>query len=251
MQIEQINDQVHMVTGTNVNWALIAEGDAVTLVDAGYPRDARALLASLEAIGRRPEDVRAVVVTHAHIDHIGGIPALRAQQDLPVLTGPEEARHLRREYLEQATPLQLLGECRSRAGRRWVFQTIKAALPNPFMSVKDVTAVEVGVPLDIPGGLVPVATPGHTRGHTAWLMPSTGTLFTGDALISAHPTSRLGTGPQLIGAVFSHDEEAMIDGLRHLADLPADTVIPGHGPALRGPIEDMVNQAIATAHQRG
>ena len=38
MNIIRVNDQVHMVTGTNVNWALITEGDAVTVIDSGTLR---------------------------------------------------------------------------------------------------------------------------------------------------------------------------------------------------------------------
>jgi len=239
-----------MVTGTNVNWALVLDGDAVTLVDAGYPNDAKKLFASLEAIDRRPEDVQAVVLTHAHLDHMGGIPALRARHDLPVLTGEEEARHARREYLEQITPAQMLGECRNSAGRRWVRQTLGAVLPHLSMALSEVTAVEPAMALDIPGRLVAVATPGHTSGHTAWLMPSTGIVFTGDALVSAHPISRIGSGAQLIPSVFNEDEDVMVESLRGLAGLPADTVVPGHGPELRGEIAGIVEEAIGSKSRR-
>jgi glyoxylase-like metal-dependent hydrolase (beta-lactamase superfamily II) len=247
MELTRIDDQVHMITGTNVNWALVTEGDAVTVVDAGYPNDAKALLASLDAIGRRPEDVRAVVLTHAHLDHMGGIPALRARHDVPVLTGEEEARHARREYLEQITPVQMLQQCTRGAGRRWVWQTLRAVLPKASMKLTDVTAVPADVALDVPGNLVPIATPGHTSGHTAWLMPATGVLLSGDALASAHPLSRLGTRPQLLPSVFNEDEETMARSVEALAGLAADTVVPGHGPHLRGSLPDLVARAVGSA----
>ena len=59
MKIQQVTENVHVVTGTNVNWTLVTEGEAVTVVDAGYPNDRGDLLASLSLIGRRPEDVAA------------------------------------------------------------------------------------------------------------------------------------------------------------------------------------------------
>lgn len=246
MELTRVDDRVTLVTGTNVNWALVTDGDAVTVVDAGYPNDAKALLASLDAIGRRPEDVEAVVLTHAHLDHMGGVPALRARHDVAVLTGEEEARHARREYLEQISPLQMLQQCGSRSGRRWVRQTLRAVLPKASMSLRDVTGVPADVPLDVPGGLVPVATPGHTTGHTAWLLPASGVLFTGDALVTAHPLSRLGTGPQLLPGVFSEDETAMRASLEAIAHLAADTVVPGHGPHQRGSLAAMVAEALGT-----
>lgn len=240
MQLTPVDDRVTMVTGTNVNWALVTDGDDVTLVDAGYPNDAKALLASIEAIGRRPEDVRAIVLTHAHLDHLGGIPTVRSRGAGPVFTGEEEARHARREYLEQISPLQMLQQCTRHAGRRWVRQTLGAVLPKASMRLTDVTGVPAGEPLDVPGGLVPVATPGHTSGHTAWLLPSAGVLFTGDALVTGHPISRLGDGPQLLPSVFNEDEEVMVSSVRALADLPADTVVPGHGPHVRGSLPELV-----------
>jgi len=247
MRITRVSGAVHLATGTNVNWALVTDGDAVTLVDAGYPNDAKALFASLEQIGRRPEDVQAILLTHAHLDHLGGIPAFRSRHEVPVLTGAEEARHARREYLEQITPLQMLRQCTSRSGLRWVGQTLRAVMPHLSLSLTDVTAVPADVALDVPGGLVPIATPGHTSGHTAWLMPSAGILFTGDALISAHPLSRLATGPQLIPEVFNEDDAAMVRSLRNIADLPADVVVPGHGPAIHGPLPELVAKALSTA----
>lgn len=247
MELTRIDDQVHLVTGTNVNWALVTEGDAVTLVDAGYPNDAKAVFASLEAIGRRPEDVQAILLTHAHLDHMGGIPAFRARHDVPVLTGAEEARHAQREYLEQITPLQMLRQCTYAAGRRWVGQTLRAVLPHASMRLADVTAVPAGVALDVPGGLVPIATPGHTTGHTAWLMEAAGVLFSGDALVTAHPISRLGTGAQLLPSVFNEDEAEMVRSLEAIAELPADTAVPGHGPHLRGPLAEAVARAVGTA----
>ncbi|TXJ05175.1 MAG: MBL fold metallo-hydrolase, partial [Aeromicrobium sp.] len=39
MKITQVSDSVHVVKGTNVNWAVVSDGTRVTLIDAGYPSD--------------------------------------------------------------------------------------------------------------------------------------------------------------------------------------------------------------------
>ncbi len=246
MRTTQVNDSVHVVTGTNVNWAIVTEGDAVTLVDAGYPNDAGAVLESIAAVGRRPQDVVAVLLTHAHLDHMGGIPRLVAGFGTPVMTGAEEARHATREYLEQITPLQMLAQCRRLSGARWVAATVRAVLPHARMALEDVVAVDPGAPLDLPGGLVAIPTPGHTRGHTSFLLPSTGVLFSGDALVTGHPLSQRGPGPQKLPSVFNHDEAGVAAAIEGLAAVPADTLVPGHGAVLRGPLARVVEDALST-----
>jgi glyoxylase-like metal-dependent hydrolase (beta-lactamase superfamily II) len=223
----------------------VDDGSALTLVDAGYPNDGAALLASIASIGRRPEDVVAIVLTHAHLDHMGGVPMMVSRFGTPVLTGAEEARHARREYLEQITPGQMLRQCTRPAGVRWVAATVRAVgLGNIRMALDDVTPVEPGVPLDVPGGLVAVPTPGHTRGHTAYLMPSTGVLFSGDTLVTGHPISRLGTGPQKLPSVFNESEDGVERAVESLRDLPADTLVPGHGEVAYAPITTLVDRAL-------
>ena len=244
MKLTRVNQQVHMVTGTNVNWALVADGCWLTLVDAGYPRDAEALLESITAIGHRPGDVTAILLTHAHLDHMGGIPTMTQRWGTPVMTGAEETRHGRREYLEQITPAEMLRQCTRPAGVRWVTTTLRAVGSQFRMALDDLAAVSPHTALDVPGGLVAVPTPGHTRGHTSYLMVSTGVLFSGDTLVTGHPLSRVGTGPQKLPSVFNASDSGVTAAIRSLQNLAADTLIPGHGDPLRAPIASIVEEAL-------
>ena len=66
------------------NVYLFEEGGAVTIVDAGMPGYWNALPAELAAMGRALEDVRAVVLTHAHTDHIGFAERIRTERGVPI-----------------------------------------------------------------------------------------------------------------------------------------------------------------------
>jgi len=101
-------DGVWLVTGTDNNWVLVADGNEVTLVDAGFPRDLPRVLSSLERIGRAPGDVRAIVLTHAHPDHIGASERLRAARGIPIRLLDAEAAHARGEVIQQCSELQIL-----------------------------------------------------------------------------------------------------------------------------------------------
>lgn len=242
MQIEQVSDSVHVVTGTNVNWALISNDSGVTLVDAGYPADAADVQASIREIGHDIADLAAVLVTHAHLDHIGGIPPLVAKLGVPVYTGADEVPHLKREYLQQITPLEVAAQLFVPGGLRWVLQTARAIDPlkgGLGTKIPSAVAADAEVLRTLPGGLVAIATPGHTTGHTAYLMPSEKVLFTGDALVTGHRIART-EGPQLIPSVFQHDEPAALASARALADYDAEILVPGHGKPMHSPISVLV-----------
>jgi glyoxylase-like metal-dependent hydrolase (beta-lactamase superfamily II) len=245
--MEQAADGVWLVTGTDNNWVLVADGDDVTLADAGFPRDLPRVLSSLERIGRTPGDVTAIVLTHAHPDHIGAAERLRADRGIPVRLLDAEAPHARGEVIEQVSELQILRAAWRPQVLLWALRILRAGGAR----VERLTRVEPFAagsgPLDVPGRPVPVPTPGHTSGHCAFHLPERGVLIAGDALMTAHLVGRR-TGPQLLPPMFNHDDAAALASLQALAGLSADVVLPGHGPAYRGSPASAVQRAVA-AHR--
>jgi glyoxylase-like metal-dependent hydrolase (beta-lactamase superfamily II) len=237
--VTEIREGVHLAHGSDTNWIILTEGDAVTLVDTGYPGDRERLLASLAAVGRRPEDLTAILITHGHADHLGSAEYLRATYGVPVLTHEREVPHLRREFLQQVTPGQVAANAWRPGVLPWALRVLRSG------GMADVRVAEpqaLPEPLDVPGRPVPVPTPGHTSGHCAYYLPDAGVLITGDALVTAHPTSRA-RGPQLLNAYFQHDLAEALSSLDRLADVDADVLLPGHGPAHEGYAAEAVDHA--------
>ena len=94
-----------------------------------------------------------------------------------------------------------------------------------------------GEPLDLPGRPVPVHTPGHTGGHSAFHLPHVGAVVSGDALVTGHPVSRV-RGPQMLTDMFHHERARAVRSLGVLAELDGDLLLPGHGRLHRGAVRD-------------
>ena len=242
---DEVAANVFRCRGTDVNWYLVGDGDRLTLIDCGYPGDADAVEGSIRALGRRPEDVRGVLITHAHIDHIGATRMLHDRYGIPTWTGAREARHARREYLEQAGPLDVVRNLWRPGALAWALRITRKGAGRPY-DVPHVEPFPTDGALDLPGRPVPVGTAGHTSGHIAYLLPEAGAVVTGDALVTGHPLLR-GTGQQVLPGMFNHGD--VLAGLGPLEALDADLVLPGHGDPLRRPIGAAVREARERAGQ--
>ncbi|MFE7750234.1 MBL fold metallo-hydrolase [Streptomyces sp. NPDC057428] len=239
--IVRVEAEVYSVSGSNTNWVIVKDGDSCTLIDTGYPGDHEALLASLDAVGMTPESVAAILVTHAHNDHIGSVERLRATHGTPVLMHREEVPHARRDFLDQVSIGQVLAQAWRPGVLPWAVHALRAGGTTP-VPVHGPRRFPAPGALDLPGTPVPVHTPGHTRGHCAYYLPGSGILVSGDALVTAHPTSRV-TGPQLLPAMFHADRVRALDALTVIEGVDADVLVPGHGPVHRGSVKAAASAA--------
>lgn len=240
-----ITESVHLVAGEAVNWLVVADHNGVMLIDAGYPGDRDDVLASLRELGYAAEDVRAILLTHAHIDHLGSAIWFAKTHGTPVYCHADEVGHAKREYLEQASPLDVA----LRVWRpRWAIWAVHV-VSNGGLTREGIPSAQpltAEVAAELPGQPMAIPTPGHTGGHCSYLVD--GVLASGDALVTGHPLLARG-GPQLLPAVFSHNQENCVRSLAALALLDTEILAPGHGALWRGPIRDATEKATALAHR--
>jgi glyoxylase-like metal-dependent hydrolase (beta-lactamase superfamily II) len=156
--------------------AFLIEADHLTLVDAGYPSSEAGILRAVRALGRQPADVRDILVTHAHPDHVGGLAAIKAATGAEVWAHESEAAAIRRGSVPMtmtATPELLPGT---------VFRLFVPRGTASFAAAEVEHMVADGDVLPVAGGIQGVHVPGHTAGHLVFLWPRHGgVLFVGDA----------------------------------------------------------------------
>jgi glyoxylase-like metal-dependent hydrolase (beta-lactamase superfamily II) len=221
-----------------VNVYLLEESGAVTIIDAGAPGYWKDLHAELAAMGRTPDDVRALLLTHAHSDHVGFAERIRRESGVPVLVHPDDAALARGE----------VGQVRDEHGpgyRSWSIRAIAGfaffALTHGMTRVTPIAEVGTlldGATLDVPGAPRVVHLPGHTSGSVAFHVPARDAVFVGDAFATRNViTGR--RGPHL-ATTFNEDNRRAIASLARLDGLAAGIVLPGHGDAWSKGLEEAV-----------
>jgi glyoxylase-like metal-dependent hydrolase (beta-lactamase superfamily II) len=216
---------IHRLGNEIVNFYLVEDGDGLTLVDAGLPGFRSQLEAFLRERRRVLADVDAVILTHAHTDHVGVAEVVR-QAGATVYVHSGDAA-MARDGVEQKTEANLLRYLRYRATWRLLGVAVRAGgVRRP--KIAEVTTFADGDLLDVPGHPLVVHTPGHSNGHVAFHFADRGALLAGDALCTWNPlTGR--SGPQLMPAAFTTSMAQATESLARIEGLQAGVVLPGHG----------------------
>jgi glyoxylase-like metal-dependent hydrolase (beta-lactamase superfamily II) len=235
----QIAPGIHRLGDGTVNAYLLEEAGSVTVIDAAMPGYWNDLPSELAAMGRSLDDIRAVVLTHGHTDHIGFAERLRSDRRVPVSV------HELDRPLALGTARNPAGLGKARIGPLLSFLLLglgKGGLRPTFLKV--VSTFGDGATLDVPGAPRVVLVPGHSPGSAALHVATRDALFIGDAIATYSVTTGQ-RGPQI--APFTQDAAEAVRSLDRLADVDAGLVLPGHGEPWRGGVPEALRLARAAA----
>jgi glyoxylase-like metal-dependent hydrolase (beta-lactamase superfamily II) len=173
MRMELLVDGVYGIGSRGGGDAYIVDGDeGVTLVDTLVPGREGAIAESLREIGRTLEDVRAILLTHSHMDHTGSAAAIKAVSEAKVHASEPDTFAIQGAVKPPNPPAP------------WYFRPmfwLAVFFPDPPPVEVD-HFVSEGAQELLPGDLRAIDTPGHTPGHTSYLLDRDGgLLLVGDA----------------------------------------------------------------------
>ncbi len=173
-------------------YLLVGEDGRGVIVDPGD--EPERILAEIHRVGLRPE---AILLTHAHFDHVGAVAPLVEALHLPVYLHPGDLT-LYRNAAQNAA--------------RWGLSIPQP--PEPVLPLAEGQALDFGLGLEV------LFLPGHAPGHVGYYRP--GHLVSGDVLF------RGGIGRYDLPGC---DPQALFASLQKITRLPPQTVVyPGHGP---------------------
>lgn len=202
-----------------VNCYLVREADGLTLIDAGLPGSATAVL---KAAGDLGAPIMRIVLTHAHGDHVGSLDDLRERLPGAELSvSARDARFLAGDMaLDPSEP-----QVKLRGG----YQRVKAR-PDRLLADGDMV-----------GSLRVVSTPGHTPGHIALLDTRDNSLIAGDALQTRAGVAVAGTVRWLfpLPALATWHRPTALASARRLRALEPSRLAVGHGDVLERPAAAM------------
>ena len=224
-EIMEIVPGIHQVDGVSGNCYIIVR-DGLTLIDTGLPKSGKKILSYIhDTLHKTPGEIRTIILTHYHIDHIGNV------YELKNISGAKIAIHERDAdvvsgKIPMPAPKGVIGLFIKMFG---IFMKARSFQPDFLLKDQDIIA-----------GLTCIHTPGHTPGSICLADPETRVLFVGDTL--RFDGQKIEGPPEQ----FTLDMEQTHRSIKKIASLDFVVLLSGHGIPLRNNASEKVREYCKT-----
>jgi hydroxyacylglutathione hydrolase len=201
-----------------VDHCYLLQGGSIIMIDGGAPSQANRFLKALESLSIRPGDIRLLLLTHAHWDHIGSARAIKELTGAPLALHRQEKAWLEKSLTPLPPGVTTWG--RIVAGLMSLYMPlvhIPATGVDMVLGDTETSLAEYGIPGQI------IYTPGHSMGSVSVLLESA-EAFVGDLAMSEFPL-RLRPGLP----IFADNMGQVRESWKVLLDRGAKIVYPAHG----------------------
>ena len=226
--MKRISSNIYQISLGREN-VFVIEDDGLTLVDTGRPGSAGKIFSTIKQAGKNPNDIKQIILTHAHPDHSGSAEAIKRILDVPVWAHREDAKIMRYGIAFRKEI------CLTPGLKNWLIYEL--AIKRAGISIEPVS-VDIALNdqdlLPLMGGVRVIHTPGHTRGHISLLAENEGVLIAGDLLSN---TTGLG-----LSVIYENMAEG-ISSILKVTDLDFDKMVFGHGSPILKDAGSIMRQA--------
>lgn len=214
----RIHGDTYHVGTCGISAILVAGPRGHVLIDSGTSDGAQVVLNNIRALGFQPRDLRAVLTSHEHYDHVGGLWLINQLTGAPIITSPGARSVIESGMADPADPQFGLHDAMRAVARRHV------------------ETVEPGETITLAGHeFTPVATPGHTPGALTWQWESCEEIAGDEDCVSIVYADSL-SAVSADNYRFSDHPEYLLafrEGLARLAALDCDILLTPHPSASR------------------
>jgi glyoxylase-like metal-dependent hydrolase (beta-lactamase superfamily II) len=230
MPLTKIAGPLYLISLGFVN-VFIVDHNGLTLIDSGIPGSESKIFSALKESGKSPSDIKQILITHLHTDHVGSLKAVKQACGASTYAHSADASGIRSGQLNRSVrPAPgLIPALLSAMIRR----QNKNTQSEPVEIEHD---LQDGQILDFAANAVVVHTPGHSAGHVAYFWPQQGgILVAGDVL-----THWFNVGHPPI----YEDFEMAKTSLRRISTLKFDTICFSHGKPIYGNASQLIQGKI-------
>lgn len=218
----KIVDGIYQVDGVNCNVYLVEDQEKLVLIDTGLFRNDKRILKYIESLGRKPEDVSIIIITHHHIDHTGSLKKIKDATGAKVAVGEFDAEIV-------------AGKKAAPKPKNLVFRAfssvVKPAPVEPDHLLKDGDKI---------GCFTVILTAGHSEGSISLLDTERKVMFVGDALRFVN--GKLTESPKQ----FNLDQAKAREAIGKISTYDFDLMLGGHGDPLMPEASQKIKEFYAT-----
>ena len=230
--VQQVRPDVYYYTNQIVNFVMVGNASRWVLIDAGMPKSSAEIKKAAKRVFGPLARPVAIILTHGHFDHVGGLVGLLEDWHVPVYAHPLEFPFLagQQAYPEPDTSVE-----------GGMLAKISAIYPHEPINISGANLLPLPEDNSVPEmpGWRWVFVPGHSPGQVALFREQDRTLISADAVITVKQDSFykvLMQEEEVQGPprYLTTDWQAAWDSVRTLEALKPHLIIPGHGKHMAG-----------------
>ncbi|MFO8055659.1 MAG: MBL fold metallo-hydrolase [Bacteroidales bacterium] len=196
------------------NSYLIHTPDGYILVDTGTANQTKKVERALKKAGAGIEQIKLIIVTHAHYDHVGSLQEIKRKSGASVLVHEKEKRLLQAGKTDFPAGTYFLTKLLASAGNSFMQGKYKPVDADIIMITDNYSLQDFGIEGEV------IHTPGHTEGSISVFIEGEH-LICGDTFFNVFPNS--------VYPLFANNQTQLLETWQKIEQLNCKTFYPGHG----------------------